>query len=123
MSWNKSGDERAKSYQVYKDLQSAYDDLEQRYRTLEAKVQAKDEALRQMARELYEALEAPARVLAATVHAPALPAAETATPLPVVPTVHAHGLPERQRSEVVAKPGARNMSELLDAVGLKRKEG
>ncbi len=110
MGWKASGDERAKSYQVYKDLQSAYQDLQRRFDVLEEKLRAKDETLRQLSRELYEALEAPVKALAPTVMAPAIPAAEVATPLPV-----------QKQSAVVPKTGA-TMAELLGEAP-KRKEG
>ncbi len=128
MSWNKSGDDRAKSYQVYKDLQKAYSDLQQRYDAIEAKLAAKDEALRLMSRELYQALDAPARVLAATVSAPVMPPQEVATPLPVPSTRVAEA--QRSVSEVVQRGGASlgasgaSLRELFDeAPEKKRKEG
>ncbi len=57
MSWNKSGDERAKSFQVYKNLELSYKELQQRYASLEARLKEKDETLLRLSRELYQALE------------------------------------------------------------------
>lgn len=57
MSWSKSGDERAKSYQVYKDLERQYRELQRAYDELGARLAAKDESLRQLSKELYQALE------------------------------------------------------------------
>lgn len=84
MGWKASGDERAKSFQVYKNLEASYLDLQQRYNDLEARLHAKDDALRQLSRELYQALDGPTRET--TKHLPvpeAIPASqEQKTPIP-----------------------------------------
>ncbi len=57
MSWNKSGAERAKSFQVYKDLQHEYDVMKRKCDELESRLKEKDETLLRLSRELYQALE------------------------------------------------------------------
>ena len=118
MSWNKTGDERAKSFQVYKDLQKTYQDLQERYTALEVRIREKDEALLRLSRELYQALEGTIRPeptdrpgLANTRLGAEIGVSRTAPKSERVPSVK-----PVQRAEVP-------MSELLGAPEPKRKEG
>lgn len=52
MAWNKSGEERVKSYRVYRELEKVHSDtLEELARAKEA-IRAKDELIRRLAAEL-----------------------------------------------------------------------
>jgi hypothetical protein len=120
MAWNKSGDERARSYQVYKDLEKLYLELQQRYELLEAKLAVKDETIMRLSRELYQALEGSMQHEASNrpglAKAPAVgPAAgyqETPTPIPT-----------HKPSAVVPRHGATMQDMLEPQPHPKRKEG
>ncbi len=114
MGWKQTGDERVKSYKVYKDLEAQYLALHRAHEELQDRLRAKDETLRQMARELFQALGA------------STPSTrEPATETPERPTVIA---PELRKSDVVAKP-AGSLRDILgnhradETAEPKRKEG
>ncbi len=115
MAWNKSGDERARSYQVYKDLEKQYLDLQRSYEALEAKLAAKDETLMRLSRELYQALEGSMQTEAsnrpglAKTHAQGNQ--EQATPLPV-----------HKPSAVVPRQGV-TLQDMLEPTAKSKKEG
>ncbi len=56
MTWNASGDDRAKGFKVYKDLQAKYDHLMQEYSALRDTVTDKNRTIARLARELSQAL-------------------------------------------------------------------
>ncbi len=111
MGWKASGDERAKSYQVYKDLHRAFHDLQRDYDLLSEKLRAKDETLMRLSKELYEALHSsqPQSAKAPSVPVPEA-SSEQRTPIP-----------EHRPSAVVTR-GNLPMSELLSEPK-KQKEG
>ncbi len=114
MSWNKSGDERAKSYQVYKDLERSYKDLQNRYAELESRLAAKDEAMRLISRELYQALESTMQPEAS--NRPGLAKAHPATPTAQQTVVHLTATVPRTEREPMA------LKDILDGMAQKRKE-
>ncbi len=96
MSWNKSGDERAKSYQVYKDLQREHQELRRAYDVLTEKLRAKDETLMRLSLELYEALHSTSPSQVTVVNEPTKPHVEHTGPgVAYVRTPSASGVPAK----------------------------
>lgn len=56
MAWNASGEERAKSYRVYKQLEEQYLQLRQECDILRQMLETKNASIRQLATELSQAL-------------------------------------------------------------------
>lgn len=52
MAWNKSGDERVKSYRIYKELEEKYRSVEAERDFLLAQIRLKDATIRNLAAEL-----------------------------------------------------------------------
>jgi hypothetical protein len=58
MGWKATGEDRVKSFKVYQDLEQRYQEALRDKERLEAMVRTKDNAIRDLARELHQALEA-----------------------------------------------------------------
>lgn len=58
MAWTTNGDERAKQFKVYRELEAQYEELRSHYRVLSLEMQRKNRLISKLAEELGKAIQA-----------------------------------------------------------------